>query len=173
MKSDFLEVMSSELKKIPPLLISEFIRTIESAKRIYIYGNGGSAGIASHIAIDLTKAVSRPCLTFTDPSLVTCFSNDFGFEQYVVECMRNFVSPDDAVILISSSGSSANVINGAKYCIENKIPYLSLSGFNEDNPLSRLPSHGHFHVKSQNYNIVETMHFLFLITIIEEMRVKL
>lgn len=172
MKSDFLEDISSELKKIPLEKISEFVRIIESGKKIYIYGNGGSAGIASHIAIDLTKAISKPSLTFTDPSLVTCFSNDFGFEQYVVECIRNFVSQDDVVILISSSGASANVVNSAKYCFENKIPYLSLSGFNQDNPLRKLRSDGHFHVNSQNYNVVETMHFLFLIAVIEQMRTQ-
>ena len=173
MDNDFLFTVSEELKKISSRSLSEFMDVIESGHKVFIYGNGGSAGIASHIAIDLTKALSKPCFTFTDPSLVTCFSNDFGFEQYVVECIRNFVSKDDVVILMSSSGASPNVVNAAKFCAEKKIAYLSLSGFSRDNPLSKLNCNGHFYIESENYNIVETVHFLFLIAVIEKMRLKL
>ena len=169
----FIEQMSLELENISKEKVLDCTNMIKSCERIYIYGNGGSAGIASHLSVDFTKAVMKPCMTFYDPSLVTCFSNDYGFENYVQECIKNFVSYNDAVILISSSGTSKNVLKAADYCFKNKISCFSLSGFSPNNPLTKVPSKGHFHVNSDNYNIVEATHLLFLLAVIEQLREEL
>ena len=166
----FIEQISLELENISKEKVLDCLDMIKSCKKLYIYGNGGSAGIASHVSVDFTKAVKKPCLTFYDPSLVTCFSNDYGFENYVQECIKNFVSSEDAVILISSSGSSENVLKAANYCFKNKINYFSLSGFSPNNPLAKIQSNGHFYVNSDNYNVVEATHLLFLLTVIEYLR---
>lgn len=166
----FIKQMSLELENISKEKVLDFVNIIKPAKRVYIYGNGGSAGIASHVAVDFIKACKKPCLTFYDPSLVTCFSNDYGFENYVVECIKKFVLSSDVVILISSSGSSKNILKAANYCIKKKINYVSLSGFSPKNPLAKMQSNFHFHVNSDNYNVVEAIHLLFLLAVIEQLR---
>ena len=138
----------------------------------FIFGNGGSAGIASHIAVDLTKAANIPCLTFTDPALVTCFANDFGYDRYVEECINRFCVADDVVILISSSGSSKNVLNAVDACKTKKVKTITLSGFHADNPLTQKFADVHYHVESDNYNVIESCHFLFLISVIEKLRLS-
>jgi phosphoheptose isomerase len=77
----------------------------------------------------------------------------------------------DLVILISSSGSSLNIINAAKYVVLKKNKLITFSGFNKKNKLS---SFGDINiwVDSKNYNVVETAHYIYLLSIIENFRLK-
>ena len=79
-----------------------------------IFGNGGSAAIASHFSVDLTKNAKIRCTNYNESDLLTCFSNDYGYEKWVEKSIDFFSDPGDVVILISSSGRSKNMLNGAK-----------------------------------------------------------
>ena len=81
--------------------------------RIYVVGNGGSAAIASHAAIDFLKNGNIPATTFNDASLLTCISNDYGYENVFVKPIEMLAREGDLVICISSSGNSANIIKAA------------------------------------------------------------
>ena len=71
------------------VLISEIIVKVnKSGGTIYIVGNGGSAAIASHAAIDFTKAAKIPAKTFNESSLLTCFANDYGYEYWVEKALE-------------------------------------------------------------------------------------
>ena len=59
------------------------VRTKKNGTKIMIFGNGGSAAIASHFSVDLTKNGSIRCVNFNESDLITCFSNDYGFEKWV------------------------------------------------------------------------------------------
>ena len=77
---------------------------------IYIVGNGGSASIASHVSVDFAKVARIKSATFNNANLITCFANDYGYENWVTEAIKAYLNKNDMVILISSSG------NSKKYC---------------------------------------------------------
>ena len=91
------------------------IKTHELHGTVYIVGNGGSATIASHVAVDFLKSLSIRAMTFNESSLITCYANDYGYEYWVKEALKSYSNNNDLVILISSSGESQNILNAAKY----------------------------------------------------------
>ena len=79
--------------------------------KIMIFGNGGSAAIASHVSVDLTKNANIRSVNFNEADLITCFSNDYGYEKWVEKTVDFYADSSDVLILISSSGKSQNMIN--------------------------------------------------------------
>ena len=132
----------------------------------FIVGNGGSSSIASHVSVDFAKVAKIPSSTFNNANLITCFANDYEYENWVKEAINAYCNKSDLIILISSSGTSMNMINAANYCNEHKINLITLSGFNEDNPLSKL-GNINFHVKSNDYNFIEMTHHIILVSIVD------
>jgi D-sedoheptulose 7-phosphate isomerase len=138
---------------------------------IYVIGNGGSAGIASHFCTDLLRTLEISAATLSDSNLLTCFANDFGFENvYKLPLLRNLRS-HDLLVAISSSGKSPNIIEAAKVAKEKKTSILSLSGFSPTNPLRRLGDLN-FWLDSDDYGLVEMGHFFLLHTIIDTCKIK-
>lgn len=134
--------------------------------RIVFLGNGGSNAIASHMAEDWSNHY-KPSLCFSDTAFMSCFANDFGWEQVFVVWMEKFVHPSqDMVILISSSGASANILRAADWCLQRQVPLLTLSGFSPDNPLRRCGL-VNFWVDSCSYYEVEVIHHIILHTLLE------
>ena len=89
--------------------------------KVVLFGNGGSAAIASHVAVDLEKMQYIKSTTYNEYDLITCLTNDYGFEKWMEKAIEYYCTEDDFVILISSSGNSKNVINAAKKCKEMNI----------------------------------------------------
>ena len=73
---------------------------------------------------------------------------------------------------MSSSGTSKNIVNAAQYCKSNKIDLITLSGFNKDNPLSKL-GNINFHIDSNEYNFIEMSHHIVLLTLVDIFAKKL
>ena len=92
--SSYLDTYNLIFEKEYPEKISRLVDLINNTntqnKRIYILGNGASAAIASHIANDLTKATKSKASTFHDPALITCFGNDFGYENWMKEALKHY-----------------------------------------------------------------------------------
>ena len=86
-----------------------------------IFGNGGSAAIASHFSVDLTKNARVRCTNYNESDLLTCFSNDYGYEHWVSKAIEFYGDQGDAVILISAGGNSLNMVNGAKKTKEKNL----------------------------------------------------
>ena len=84
-----------------------------SKKTIFV-GNGGSAAMASHLAVDFTKAAKIRAINFNEADLITCFANDYGYDQWVAEALNAYADKGDVVVVISSSGKSPNILNAAK-----------------------------------------------------------
>ena len=55
----------------------------KKGKKILIFGNGGSAAMASHFSVDLTKNAKIRCVNFNESDLITCFANDYGYKEWV------------------------------------------------------------------------------------------
>lgn len=134
--------------------------------KIIIVGNGGSAAIASHVSIDLTKAANIRSINFNEASLLTCFSNDYGYEHWVSKAIEFYANKNDLVIFISSSGQSKNIINGAIKAKELNLPLITLTGFKGNNPLKEMGDINLW-VDSSSYNIVETTHQIWLLAVVD------
>lgn len=138
---------------------------------VYVIGNGGSAGIASHFCTDLLRTLEMSAATLSDSNIITCFANDFGYENvYKIPLSRN-LRPQDLLVAISSSGRSQNIIEGVMAAKERKIPVITLSGFSPLNPLRRLGDLN-FWLESDDYGLVETGHFFLLHTIVDTCKIK-
>ena len=105
----------------------------KNKKKLILVGNGGSSTIASHVSLDLTKNAKIRAVNFNDPSLITCFTNDFGQENWITSALDFYCDKGDIVILISSSGVSKNIVKAGQWCIRNKINYITSTPF-EDSP---------------------------------------
>ena len=133
--------------------------------KVMIFGNGGSAAIASHVSVDLTKNAGIKSMNFNEADLITCFSNDYGFERWIEKAIDFYSDKNDVVILISSSGKSQNMINACKAAKNKKISkVITFTGHEKNNPLSLLGDIN-FWVESKAYNFVENTHQIWLLTI--------
>ena len=141
-------------------------KSIHNKSKVYIVGNGGSASIASHVSVDFAKVAGVPSSTFNNSNLITCFANDYGYENWVVEAIKAYTNLNDLIILISSSGTSKNIVNAAQYCKDNNIDLITLSGFTKDNPLSTL-GNVNFHIESTEYNYIEMSHHIILLALVD------
>ena len=133
--------------------------------RVFIFGNGGSAAIASHVTVDLTKNIKIKAMNFNEASLITCFSNDYGYERWIEKSIEFYASKGDVVILISSSGKSKNMLNACKVARRKKISkIITFTGDKKNNPLSKLGDINLW-VDSNVYNHIENTHQIWLLSI--------
>ena len=157
-----MDVSSSSLIEAA-LLIENLEKT---SGKVILVGNGGSASIASHVSIDFTKAANIRAINFNEASLLTCFANDYGYENWASNALNFYADCNDVVILISSSGQSKNIINAADKAKKIGVPIITLSGFLENNPLRKMGD-VNLWVNSSEYNIVESVHQIWLLSIVD------
>ena len=97
------------------------LKTHKNKKKIMVFGNGGSAAIASHFTVDLTKTNDIRCYNFNEADHITCFANDYGFENWIKKTIEFHGDEDDLLILISSSGNSKNMLNACEAARKKKV----------------------------------------------------
>jgi len=131
------------------------IRNIQG--KLMFIGNGGSAGIASHLAIDYSKNGKMHAQTFTDVSAITCLSNDYGYEHVFAKQIEYHARKEDVLIAISSSGKSINILNAVSAARKVGCHVITFSGFESGNPLSQVGDLN-FYVASKEYGFVEVAH---------------
>ncbi len=156
-------------KSIYPLL-DEFKLLAEDLKenkcKMIFAGNGASAAISAHGAVDFTKQAKVRGITFNEADLITCFANDFGYENWVSEGIKAYADEGDVIVLTSVSGTSPSVVNAAQTAKEMGLKVVSFSGRYKDNALNEISDIG-FWVDSHAYNIVECIHMIWLTTVID------
>tara|TARA_Y100000589_G_scaffold276646_1_gene271239 strand:- start:1208 stop:1774 length:567 start_codon:yes stop_codon:yes gene_type:complete len=140
--------------------------TIKSNGKLYFVGNGASASLCSHAATDFTKQAKIEAHAFNDHNLITALSNDYGYENWVSKAIEYYVKPCDRIIFISVSGNSPNLVNGLKYAKKENISTASLTGSNPNNFLN-INSDCFIWVDSKSYNIVESIHTIYITLIID------
>ena len=134
--------------------------------RFFFAGNGASASIASHAAVDFTKQVGIKAYDFNEPNFITALSNDYGYENWVGKALEFRAETGDVLVLISSSGKSPNILSAAKQAKSMGLVLVTFSGFAADNPL-RLAGDINFWVDSRAYNIVECTHMIWLMAAVD------
>jgi len=125
--------------------------------KIMFVGNGGSAGIASHLATDFSKNGNLRSMAFNDASALTCLGNDLGYENIFAKQIEFHARAGDLLIAISSSGRSPNILAAVKAARARNCRVVTYSGFTEDNDLRRTGDINFF-VQSREYGFVEVAH---------------
>ena len=138
-------------------------------RSLFVIGNGGSAAVASHAVTDFLNVGKLRATTLHEPSLLTCMTNDYGYEFAYSRILSTFAHPSDALIAISSSGRSQNIRNAAAVMRQCGGTTVTLSGFDQDNPLRNL---GDFNVwlQSSDYGFVEIGHQFVLHNLADRLR---
>lgn len=136
----YISEVSATLEGLPIENIAQVVKLLEEArlkaKRVFIFGNGGSAATASHFAADLSKGTisqGKPrikafALTDNIP-LLTAWANDTAYENVFAEQLENFIERGDVAIGISGSGNSPNVLNGIKVARTKGATTIGFIGF--------------------------------------------
>jgi len=159
-----IEKYSDDLIKIS----EKFKKTSKKGGKIILLGNGGSAATSSHVSVDLTKNAKIRSINFNEADLITCFSNDYGYEEWMRKSLEFYLDKKDIVVLISTSGKSANVINAANFLKKKKIQTITLTGMKQNNPLKKLNKNGvNIWVDSKSYNQIEIIHHFLLLLIVD------
>ena len=172
--SDYIsEYLEMEKKTIESLnreellsVVNAFLDVYEKEGTIYVFGNGGSASTASHMANDYNKGLNEfldkkfrfVCLNDNVATLMS-IANDISYEEVFRMQLRGKLEEKDLVVGISGSGNSMNVINAISYAKEMGVKTVGLCGY-EGGKLKAL-SDVVLHVKLNNMQIVEDIHLIF------------
>jgi D-sedoheptulose 7-phosphate isomerase len=139
----YFENHSRVAAELPYAKIEQVADALHSAyqeeRRVFLFGNGGSAALASHFACDLGKGATSPghrhkrfrVLSLTDNiPLITAWANDLSYDRVFAEQLRNFIQPGDIAFGISGSGRSPNVLAALQVARESNAFNIGLTGFN-------------------------------------------
>lgn len=127
-------------------------------RRVFIVGNGGSAAVAAHACTDFLNMCKLSATTLHEAAMLTCMSNDYGYENAFARMVAQHAGEGDMLIAISSSGKSANIRNAVTaFRSAGGGKVFTLSGFGADNPL-RAMGDMNLWLDSANYGIVEIGH---------------
>ena len=167
--NDFSNLVKPDKDIVHKLVeVADLLKDVHAdGKKALIFGNGGSAAMASHFSVDLTKNAGLRCVNFNEADIITCFANDYGFECWIEKAVDFYGDEGDLLIVISSSGSSKNILNGVKAARNGNFKaVVTLSGFAEDNPLRQLGDINLW-INNRAYNFVENIHQVWLLAIVD------
>lgn len=125
--------------------------------KLIAVGNGGSAAVANHFALDLWNNAGIRAVSFSDPSLLTCMGNDYGYQEVFRKPLSMFSDKGDVLLAISSSGRSRNILHAVEEARARGLWCATFSGFGADNPLRRM-GHVNLYVNDASYGMVELAH---------------
>lgn len=183
MYQDYIELLVKTLKNIEMYkdhylvtsneeCVKDIIDLVTNAKMnkksLFFVGNGGSAGIASHMTADFLKNGGIRTYNFYDSSLITCLGNDYGYENVFSKPLDNLGNKNDVLIAISSSGNSQNIINAIEVAQQKDMKVITLSGFNQNNMIKGMGLYN-IYVPISHYGIVESIHNIILQYIVDRL----
>jgi D-sedoheptulose 7-phosphate isomerase len=143
--------------------------SIKNNQKIFVAGNGGSASIASHYVCDLSKGANQDwsnnfkryqaiCLS-SNIGYMTAISNDAQYEDVFRQQLINLATPNDILVLISSSGNSPNIVKAAEYAKEKGMITIGISGF-KGGKLNEIADYK-AHMNLDSYEVCEDIHSVF------------
>lgn len=161
--------------------IEKIIAALERARieqrRVFVFGNGGSAATASHFACDLGKGTIQPnvprfkilCLN-DNMATLTAYANDVGFDVVFSEPLLTHSARGDIALALSASGNSPNIVKAMQAARERGLVTIGLSGF-EGGKLRELADI-HVNVPSNSYGIVEDLHLAICHAVCEMLKLE-
>ncbi len=168
----FNKYLNSLKETIAGLNLDELERIVDAlqeaqknARQVFLFGNGGSAAMASHFACDLAKIAAVPgksrlrAISLTDNvAIITAIANDISYDDIFVEQMSVLWNQGDLAIGISASGNSPNVLKAIEYAKNHGGKTIGFSGFG-GGKLAKLADLN-ITFSSSNYGVVEDMHLV-------------
>lgn len=147
-------------------LVDFFSEHKKEGVHIFFAGNGGSSAIASHMTADFMKNGGMNTYSLYDNAVTTCMGNDYGYEYVFSKPLEFLGRKGDALVAISSSGNSQNIINAIKVAQRKEMKVITFTGFEPDNQCKQL-GNINVYVASKRYGIVESIHNLILQQIVD------
>ena len=162
----FRLIYSDELDKTFDAFKELAIGVKNNKNKLIFAGNGASASISAHAAVDFTKQAGVRSITFNGANIITCISNDYGYDKWIATALDFYANDGDVLVLISVSGESPSVIEAAQRAKETGLKIVTFSGRSPENSLKALGD-VNFWVDSNAYNIVECIHMMWITTVID------
>lgn len=159
----FAEVLAAFDKSALGEIVDVLASVSKAGGTLWVAGNGGSAAIADHMVCDASKGTYvdgetplRSVSLCANGPMMTALGNDIGYDAVFSEQLRYFLGDNDALLLVSSSGSSPNVVAACKYARDRGVPTIAFVGFG-GGELAKLADHV-VHVPVDNYGMAEDAH---------------
>jgi len=165
LRVELARVEGAEVSRLAELIY----RAWETGNFVFVFGNGGSACLASHLAEDLGKGTFREkdllrhgvrrlkALSLTDNvGYLTALGNDLGYEQVFVQQLASYGQPGDLAIAISGSGNSPNVLAAVDWANRSGLVTFGMTGY-DGGKLKQMQQDG-IHVPLDDMGMVEAIH---------------
>jgi D-sedoheptulose 7-phosphate isomerase len=163
----YSNAVAAAARAVDPVVIEEAATLLgsifEAGRTLYVCGNGGSGAISNHLLCDFSKGIQadtslKPKVVSLSAhlELITAIGNDFSFDDIFVYQLRTFASAGDALLTISASGNSENIVRAVDWAAKNGVATIALTGF--EGGRSATLADINVHVPAHNYGIVEDVH---------------
>ena len=160
----YLQALTGQLARVDVNAIDSYAELIYRAwrdrRRVFLFGNGGSAYTASHHVTDYVKTASvegKPRLAafslVDNTGLVTALGNDISYDEVFRYQLQAYARPGDMAVAISCSGNSMNVVNACQWSRDNGMTVVCITGC-DGGTICRL-AHLHINIPSDNFGVVE------------------
>jgi len=137
---DYISRLKAVLDLVPVEPLEALAHALMTAwrdkKQVFIFGNGGSAGNAIHLANDFLYGISRQlghALRVTalpaNSAVITCLANDEGYDNIFFRQLAVLAEPGDVAIAFSGSGNSPNILRALEHCAANNIESFAVLGY--------------------------------------------
>ena len=160
-----------DVESFVDMAIEKCRRAHSSGNKVMFVGNGASASHASHMAADFSKNGRIRSIAFNDAAALTCYANDYSYEEVFSKQIEIHGQAGDILVAISSSGESENIVLAARAARKIGASVITLSGFDAGNRLRKLGDLNAW-VPSPDYGFVEIAH-LGIIHSIDDLAVSL
>lgn len=158
-------------------VLAVFDKVIAAGGTVWVAGNGGSAAIADHTVCDCSKGThvpgTAPFRTISLASnvpMLTALANDISYDDVFSEPLKYYLKDGDAVLVVSSSGNSPNVVKACTYAQEQGVPTVAFVGFH-GGKLAQIADVV-VHIAVENYGIVEDTHQSLIHMLTQYMRAR-
>ena len=138
-------------------------RTYRDGNTLFVCGNGGSAAISGTFVCDHSKLVqtdtdlTAKVISLADNmSMVTAIANDLSYDDVFLYQLQTLAGPGDALLTISASGDSENVVRAASWARERDMPVIAFTGFSGGRTAGLATVN--LHVEADNYGVIEDVH---------------
>lgn len=173
----FAETLLSFDKSPLADVLAVFDKVTAAGGTVWIAGNGGSAAIADHTVCDCSKGTyvegQTPFRTISlasNVAMLTALGNDISYDDVFSEPLKYYLKPEDAVLVVSSSGNSGNVVKACEYANAQGVPTVAFVGF-KGGKLKDIARHV-VHIEVENYGIVEDTHQSLIHALTQYMRAR-
>lgn len=165
--SQYLAEMAAVMKLMNPLALDDYVGLLHEAwrdgRKVFIFGNGGSASTASHHALDLLKTAALDdaphlkVMSLADNmGVITAVGNDLSYDDVFRYPLAAYGEPGDVAVAITCSGNSPNILRACEWGVGHGLVIVGLTGFRGGKlkPMCDV----NIHVPSENYGIIEDLH---------------